>query len=146
MVRRAALALGVVLVLAGCGDADVDLPGTGPDAVPESPPSTPAAGVPGADATAAPGDAPADGECQSLPTDADGDYAVADAGSATIRLEGDSLVLDGVTPAEGWEHTVDSEEPTEVEIEFTRDDQVLDLEVEIGDDGLPEVEVCADDD
>lgn len=141
--RRAALVLGAVLALAACGDADV--PGTGPDAVPASPAATEEAAVPGVDPTSA-ASAPADGECQALPTDDDGDYTVADAGSATVRLEGESLVLDGVSPAEGWQHTVDSETATEVEVEFTRDDVVLDLEVEIDDDGLPRAEVCADDD
>ena len=102
-------------------------PSTGPDAVPASP----------------------------APTE---EAAVADAGSATVRLEGAELVLDDVTPAEGWQHTVDSETPSEVEVEvevevedeLTRDDRVLDpeveIEVEIEDDGVPAVEVCADDD
>jgi hypothetical protein len=144
--RRAALTLGAVLLVAGCGDADVEVPRSGPDAVPASPAATEEAAVPGADPTSSAGDVPADGECQALPTDADGDYAVGDAGSATVRLEGDRLVLDGVSPAEGWQHTVDSETATEVEVEFTREASVLDLEVEIEDDGLPRAEVCADDD
>ncbi len=143
--RRTALVLGVVLVLAGCSDADV--PGSGPDAVPDSPAATEEAAAPGTDPTSAASPEPSAGACQSLPTDDDGDYTVGMAGSAVVRLEGDRLVLGEVTPAEGWQHTVDSEEPTEVEIEFTRDgERALDLEVEIEDDGLPRAEICADDD
>ena len=144
--RRAALAVTAVLVLAGCGDADVEIPGSGQDAVPDSPAATAEAAAPGVDPTSAPSGVPAAGECQSLPTDEDGDYAVGDAGSANVTLVAEALVLGEVQPAEGWQHTVDTEQPTEVEVEFTGDGQVLDLEVEIGDDGLPTVEVCADDD
>ncbi|WP_158220760.1 hypothetical protein [Mycobacterium lehmannii] len=50
-----------------------------------------------------------------------------------------------MTPAEGWTHQVDDQEPEEVEISFRRGAEDLDLEIEV-DDGRLEVSICNDDD
>lgn len=166
--RGALLAPLLVLALAGCGDDGgneagneeaapaVTVParegatGTPSETRPPTEPSGPppggasAAVPPGAPAPA--GGRPAPGSCVDIPEAPDGRYTVADAGTAVVTREGDRLVLGEVTPAEGWTHSVDDrDDDDEVEVEFRRGADELDLEVEI-DDGRVEAEICADDD
>ncbi|ODQ92068.1 hypothetical protein BHQ18_04325 [Mycolicibacterium flavescens] len=75
----------------------------------------------------------------------DGRYRVFDAGSAVVTFAENRLTLQSATPAEGWTHRVDDQEPEEVEIAFRRGAEELDLEVEV-DDGRLEVSICNDGD
>lgn len=88
---------------------------------------------------------PAPGTCSDLAEAADGVYRVADAGEAEVRREGDQLVVGEVRPAEGWTHEVVEAEQHEVEIEFRRGGEEVDLEIEI-DDGRLTADLCSDDD
>ncbi|WP_326546708.1 hypothetical protein QGN32_00225 [Mycolicibacterium sp. ND9-15] len=84
-------------------------------------------------------------QCVRLEPVPDGRYQVFDAGSAVVTFADGRLTLESVTPAEGWTHQVDDEEADEVEIEFRRGADELDLELEI-DNGRLEVKICNDDD
>ncbi|MBO1751488.1 hypothetical protein J4G33_06685 [Actinotalea sp. BY-33] len=95
--------------------------------------------VPGA------GPSPAPGECVTLEVPEDGIYTVADAGTATIGVEGDRLIVGGISPAAGWEHEVTDADGDDVEVEFRREGVELDLEVEL-EDGQVTAELCQDDD
>lgn len=138
--RRAALALGAVLILAGCGEADVELP-SGPSSDIQSDDTSPEA-VPGAEVGSYSGEFPAAGECNAIPTDPEGLYTLGEAGSVTVRLEDDALVLDGVELTEGWTHSVATEEPTEVVVDLAGDDRSLVFGAYLDDDGAPRTEIC----
>ncbi len=84
-------------------------------------------------------------QCVRLEPAPDGRYQVYDAGSAVVTFADGRLTLESVTPAEGWTHQVDDQEPEEVEISFRRGAEDLDLEIEV-DDGRLEVSICNDDD
>jgi hypothetical protein len=151
---RPALALGfsLALLLAGCNGGDDE---AAPEPAPETAPTLPPAPdqIPAEDpdapeeGAAAPDGPvrPAQGSCVDLPEAPDGFYRVFEAGSAVVTRDGDQLVLGEITPSEGWEARVDDQDDDEIEIEFFRGNEELDLEIEI-DDGRVEVEVCADDD
>ena len=114
----ASAAVALLLLLGGCGPSDDD-------------------------PAAAPG--PSDDDvCTVLPADpADGVYTVGDAGTVTVRLEGDSLVLDGVQPAAGWTSEITGQSATEVEVELVAPGTEIDFDVEI-EDGAVEAEYCTD--
>lgn len=141
--RTAALAAAAALVLAGCtAEDDPNVPGEDELLESPTPPEVPEEAVPGTDPTAGPGERPSPGECTALPTNQDGDYAVADAGTARVRYDVDTLVVEEVEPAEGWEHEVTTESDDEVEITFSGETELV-LRVELAEGGLIEVEVCA---
>jgi hypothetical protein len=126
------------LALSGCGGDEPAA--TAPQQQPAAPPPAPQA----------PTGRPAPGTCVLVQAGAGDQYTVADAGTAVAGREGDRLVLGQVSPAPGWTHEVTDQEVTdqeddEVEIEFRRGGEEVDLEVEI-DDGRVEAEVCVDDD
>lgn len=149
--RLAAVAAVCALSLFGCADSD-DTPE--PVAPEQSPPSTPeqspAATPPETTPTPPPtGGAagpplPPPGSCVDLPEAADGRYTVGDAGTAVVRRDGDRLVVDEVVPSSGWTHRVTEHGDDEIEIDFRRGGEELELEVEI-DDGRVEVDVCVED-
>ena len=136
--RTLALAAAVLLALGGCSGDDTAPTGGADDA--SAGPGETVSPAPSGDSTSSPGSE----ECSVLPTD-DDDFAVGDAGTVTVRREGDRLVLGEVRPAEGWQHEVTSEQADEVEVEFTRGTEELDLDVEIEDGGVLEAEVCPGD-
>jgi hypothetical protein len=153
---RPALAVGFALALlvTGCNgeDDEAATPAPAPSPEEEAPTLPPAPGQIPAEDPEAPQEGaaapdgpvrPAPGSCVDLPEAPDGFYRVFEAGSAVVTREGDRLVLGAIAPAEGWEARVDDQDDDEIEIEFFRGDEELDLEVEI-DDGRVEVEVCAD--
>src|SRR5690606_40349133 len=88
---------------------------------------------------------PARDQCVRIDPAPDGRYQVFEAGSAVVTFADGRLTVESVTPAEGWTHQVDEREPGEVEIEFRRDAEQLDLELDV-DDGRLEVKICNDDD
>lgn len=86
-----------------------------------------------------------DDACTALePDPPGGEYAVGDAGTVTVTQEADRLVLGGVQPADGWTHEVTGESATEVEVEFTRPGEEVDVDVEI-EDGALDAEYCRSD-
>jgi hypothetical protein len=122
---RAALATAAILLVGGCSAGSSDGASDG-DAAPVPSPS---------------GDA-----CTVLSADpADGVYTVGDAGTVTVRHDGDRLVLDGVQAAEGWTSEVTGQSDTEVEVELVSPGQEIDFDVEI-EDGVVEAEYCTDGD
>jgi hypothetical protein len=148
IMRRRLLAVSAVtaLALAGCGGGGAEVDIEDP-VVPESPEESPEALVPGTDPTADPGERPEPGQCTDLPYSEAGDYAAADAGVATIILEGDRLVVEDVEPAEGWEHEVPAGEGPRAEVRFTGDSDVLVLYGEVlqGDEaGLAQISLCSE--
>ncbi|MBX9244041.1 hypothetical protein ICW40_04360 [Actinotalea ferrariae] len=99
---------------------------------------------PSASAVAGGGASPAPGACVDVPASEDGVYTVAEAGTVTVTASEGALTLGAVQPFAGWAYEVSTEEPTEVEVEFSKAVDQVDLEVEI-EDGAPVVRVCADD-
>jgi hypothetical protein len=73
-----------------------------------------------------------------------GTWPVGDAGTVTFDVVEGALTLEGYQAADGWTATVDEEESDEIEVDFTRDAQRWEFEVEI-DDGRLEVEIRLDD-
>ncbi|HSK61081.1 MAG TPA: hypothetical protein VK935_18720 [Actinomycetospora sp.] len=143
--RNALGAAATALILAGCstGSAGTDvseLSGIHASApAPSASPHGPAVAGAGGGLSLAPD------QCVDLPEAQDGVYRVGEAGTATVVREGNRLVLVEHRAADGWVSRVDDLERDEVEIDFRRGGEVLDLEVEL-DDGRVEVEICADDD
>jgi hypothetical protein len=68
-----------------------------------------------------------------------GRFELGDAGSVTVSIDGDRLVLDDLTVADGWEVLSESLDDDELEIDLARGDQRWHLELEL-DDGRLEVE------
>lgn len=74
----------------------------------------------------------------------DGVYRVGQSGELTMHRDGEQLVLEGVRPADGWDHRVDdNDDDDEVEVTFSGDGREIEFEAEI-DDGALEIEVCED--
>ncbi|MGV0722060.1 hypothetical protein ABQF17_12735 [Mycolicibacterium elephantis] len=139
---------GAVLLLPGCGSSgETQSTVTVTEQAPAATASpTAPAGTPQAPQTDAAAPArPARDQCVRVEPAPDGRYQVFDAGSAVVTFADGRLTLESVTPADGWTHRVDDQEPEEVEIAFRRGTEELDLEVEI-DDGRLEVSICNDDD
>lgn len=142
----ASTAVVVGLGLAGCADAGQGAPEEGVAPPSAAPQATEDAGVTGTDPTSAATE-PTRGECNPLPFDEDGDYAAGAAGTARVPLDGDALSVEEVTPAEGWEQELVTEEADEVEIEFTDasgEQSPVQLRVRLVETGLAEAEVCAE--
>jgi hypothetical protein len=68
-----------------------------------------------------------------------GTFELGDAGSVTVSIDGDRLVLDDLTVGDGWEVATREEDDDELEIDLVRGDQRWDLEIEL-DDGRLDVE------
>lgn len=68
-----------------------------------------------------------------------GTFELGDAGSVTVSIDGDRLVLDDLTVADGWDVATREEESDEIEIDLVRGDQRWDLEIEL-DDGRLDVQ------
>jgi hypothetical protein len=68
-----------------------------------------------------------------------GTFELGDAGSVTVSIEGDRLVLDDLTVGDGWEVATREEGDDEIEIDLVRGDQRWDVEIEL-DDGRLDVE------
>lgn len=83
-----------------------------------------------APASAAPGTPPAAEQCADLPASATGAYTVLDAGTATVRQDGDRVTVVEHRGANGWITQVDETTPVDVEVNFRRGFEVLQLEVE----------------
>ena len=140
-----AILVGGAFVLSACGSDGDSEPETVTVTVPAATTAAPAEPVESPQ-QAAPGPArPAFDQCVAIEPAPDGRYQVFDAGSAEVTFADGRLTLVSVTPAEGWTYEVDDQEPDEVEIEFRRGGEELDLELEI-DDGRLEVDICNDDD
>jgi hypothetical protein len=65
-----------------------------------------------------------------------GTYALGDAGAVEVRVDGERLVVERVTVAEGWQVVAEEREDDELEVELVRGDQRWHLEVEVDDDHL----------
>lgn len=74
-----------------------------------------------------------------LDTSEAGTFELGDAGSVTVAIDGDRLLLEDLTVADGWQVVTDSRDDDEIEIDLERGDQRWDLEIEL-DDGRLEVE------
>jgi hypothetical protein len=68
-----------------------------------------------------------------------GTFELGDAGSVTVSIDGDRLLLDDLTVGDGWEVVTREESDDEIELDLVRGDQRWDLEIEL-DDGRLEVE------
>ncbi|WP_197377585.1 hypothetical protein [Mycolicibacterium baixiangningiae] len=140
MILGAAVA---ALVLSGCGSGGGSSPETVTETVSAPPAASQDTAPPG---TTPPGTAPARpavGQCVRLEPAPDGRYQVFDAGSAQVTYADGRLTVGPVTPAEGWTQEVADQEPAEVEIDFRRGAENLDLEIDVDRDRL-EVKVCND--
>ncbi|MGV0792132.1 hypothetical protein [Mycolicibacterium sp. XJ1819] len=138
--------VGAALLLAGCGSSDEPQPTvTVTEPAPTTTGHAPSAPTPAPRAGVAEPARPGLDQCVRLAPTADGRYQIYDAGTAVVVFADGRLTLESVTPADGWTHRVDDQRPDEVEIEFRRGAEELDLEVEI-DDGRLEVTVCNDKD
>ena len=60
-------------------------------------------------------------------------FAVEDAGTVTITLDGGTLELVDLAAADGWAASIDSETPTEIEIDFVSADRHLRFNAEVED-------------
>lgn len=60
-----------------------------------------------------------------------GTFELGDAGSVTVAIDGDRLVLEDLTVTDGWEVDTDSRDDDEIEIDLERGDQRWDLEIEL---------------
>jgi hypothetical protein len=58
-------------------------------------------------------------------------YAVAAAGNVTVRRDGNTLTVAGVSPSSGWGERVERASGTEVEVTFRRDGLRIDFKAEI---------------
>jgi hypothetical protein len=141
-----AVLAGGALVLSACGSDAESQPQTVTETATAQATTTPADApvAPAQDAPQMPA-RPALNQCVAVDPAPDGRYQVFDAGSAVVTFADGRLTIESVTPAEGWTHRVDDQEPDEVEIEFQRGAEQLDLELEV-DDGRLEVDICNDDD
>lgn len=135
-----AAATAAALALTGCTPAAEDVPVEEEGPLPDA---TEPQGVPGEDTPSGVGQSPAPGECVQLPVAEDGDYAVGDAGTVTVILEGDELRLDEVDPAEGWTSETGSDGGATVEVTFQGQEEALELVVALDENGLPAPEVCS---
>lgn len=144
---------GAALLLSGCGsttEPQSTVTVTESVSLTSSPTSSPPGGqtalpeAPAQTGAAAPA-RPARDQCVRLDPTPDGRYHVYDAGSAVVTFTEGRLTLESVSPADGWTHRVDDQQPEEVEISFRRGAENLDLEVEV-DDGRVEASICNDDD
>ncbi|MGV0645052.1 hypothetical protein [Mycolicibacterium sp. XJ879] len=139
---------GAVLLLPACGSSDEaqsTVTVTEPAPAVTTSPSAPTAEQQAPQTGVAAPARPARDQCVRIDPAPDGRYQVFDAGSAVVTFADGRLTLGTVTPADGWTHRVDDQEPEEVEIAFRRGPEELDLEVEV-DDGRLEVSICNDDD
>lgn len=60
-------------------------------------------------------------------------YEVPDAGTVTLSVENQSLVLIDVTPSTGWAATIDAQTTREIEIEFTTEGRHVRFDAELED-------------
>jgi hypothetical protein len=58
-------------------------------------------------------------------------YAAAAAGNVTVRRDGNTLTVTGVSPSSGWSERIERSSGTEVEITFRRDGRRVDFKAEI---------------
>ncbi|MGE2726915.1 hypothetical protein [Mycolicibacterium pulveris] len=140
--------MGAVLLLPGCGSSDEPqstVTVTEPAPVATTSPNAPTTEQQAPQTGAAAPARPARDQCVRIEPAPDGRYQVFDAGSAVVTFADGRLTLESATPADGWTHRVDDQEPEEVEIAFRRDAEELDLELEV-DDGRLEVKICNDGD
>jgi hypothetical protein len=128
--------------VAACGGDDETVPPVAPGAGTE--PIAPEAET---EAQTAPGDGDRSAitSCEPVEDAGGGRYEIEGVGTVVVRRDGDRLAFDSVEPAEGWDYELDDRERDEVEVEFFRDGERLDFEVEL-DDGRIEAEICPDDD
>ncbi len=125
--RRPSTLVAAVLVLGGCSATDPDPAQMGCGAI-GCVPGTPTAAPPGT--------------CTRLEPDPEGGrYAVGHAGWVTVHLVDDRLELNLVQPAEGWTTDVVAERDTELLLEFTRADELVDFDAVV-EDGLIHAEHC----
>lgn len=96
--------------------------------------------------------APADGAETSDAAPADvvdgteavpGTWAVGEAGTVTFDVVDGALVLEDVSPADGWTVTDTEEAPDEIEVDFQRDAVEVEIEIEL-EGGILEVEIDTD--
>jgi hypothetical protein len=117
----------VIGVLGGCSAAEPDAARMGCTQIGCIP------GVPAADPV---------GTCtEADPDGAGGRYAAGHAGWVTVYLVGDVLDLDGIQAADGWSETIVTERDTELVVEFTRGEEIVDFDVDV-EDGLLYAEHC----
>ncbi|MFA9446161.1 hypothetical protein [Egicoccus sp. AB-alg6-2] len=88
-------------------------------------------------------DAATDGDLVDISRAVPGTWPVGDAGTVTWDVRDGALVLLDHTAAEGWETIVEEEDDDEIEVDFRRDGEAWDFEVEL-DDGRIEVDINYD--
>ena len=72
-----------------------------------------------------------------------GTWPVGDAGEVTFGVDDNALVLVDHQPSDGWEARIDTRDPDEIEVEFTRSGEQWEFEVEIDDDEVLDSERAA---
>ncbi|MCL3861032.1 hypothetical protein [Actinotalea sp. K2] len=147
MRRLAALAgTALLLVVAGCGvDPEAVEIDDGVGAGEEAEPGLGSPGpVEGAEQVPGGGPSPAPGSCVDVPESDDGFYTIADAGTVTLAVEEDRVVVGAVQPAAGWQHTVSDVEGDDVAVVLWQDESTFELTAALQDDSSLELELCAD--
>lgn len=149
--RRPAAVLLTVLALGAlgaCGDDEGDdeaapAPQTRDEEGASTTPGTPSNSPGGAQPGQVP--RPSPDSCQPVAESPDGVYTLAGIGTVTVRLaeSGSGLSVD-VESTGGWGTTVDSDDD-EADIEFARDGEEVDFEVDV-EGGRLVIQVCDDDD
>jgi hypothetical protein len=141
LIHRSIVPLSAAIVLAACSDGDRTAAPIDLDAD--------AAGADLGD-----GAAPSDGSAPATASTADlvdlteaipGTWPVGDAGTVTFSIVDGALVLDGVTPADGWRADVDEQDLDEIEVDFRRGDVEWEIEIEL-EDGATILEIEIDQD
>ncbi|MCW4354115.1 hypothetical protein ONR57_12475 [Hoyosella sp. YIM 151337] len=134
-VRTAGSGAAVVMaavVLAGCGTQAPPVEGAHLENSP---------GVPGLMQSSPAGEG-REGGAETPGPGADGDVVVSagEAGAVLVRLDGDVLTLIDVVPEPGWEQVKLEQDPGEIEVDFVRGADTVEVEIEI-DDGRLDIEV-----
>lgn len=74
-----------------------------------------------------------------------GTWPVGAAGTVTFSIVDGELVLDDVTPADGWREEIDAQDADEIEVDLRRDDVEWEIEIELEDGGtILEIEIRQD--
>ncbi|RBY94350.1 hypothetical protein DQ244_03215 [Blastococcus sp. TBT05-19] len=87
---------------------------------------------------------PAPGTCAAVPESPDGRYSLPGIGTLRLDAEGGGLSIEARSD-DGWSINSSSDDD-EVDVEFRRGDEDVDVEADLRDDGRLEIQICDDDD